>query len=227
MALPVIILRNTTVSDITLRQLAVTVPASGSITVSNFDFTYEILNDIELQGFLDSGDIEVTVDGDVLTSGQSQAKIAPLHGLDILHNLTAVVDPGVSDDDTAGYSVGSVWVNTNTVSSFRCVDDSTGAAVWEASGSPVGGGDQLIFGADSVSTTTTIRYITPSYKQDIAGTSPGARYVVTRSGTLLNMYINQTGDGNGNNLTYTLRVNGTPTLLSVLAAAQIQPILLQ
>jgi hypothetical protein len=130
MALPTIILVNTTGSAIELKQLAVTVPASGSLTVTDFDRPDEILNDDQLQGFLDSGDITVTFNGDALTSEQSKAKIQPITQLDILHNLGATVDPTVSDDDTAGYSVGSVWLNTTAGRGYRCFDDATGAAVW-------------------------------------------------------------------------------------------------
>ena len=43
MALPTIILRNTTGADIALVQLAVTVPMGGSVTVSESDLTFEVL----------------------------------------------------------------------------------------------------------------------------------------------------------------------------------------
>lgn len=38
--------------------------------------------------------------------------------------------PTVSDDDTAGYEVMSVWVDTTAVRAYMCMDNSTGAAVW-------------------------------------------------------------------------------------------------
>jgi len=135
MSLPTIILDNTTASDIVLRQLAVTVPASGSYTVSDFNSPSEILNDEELQTALDAGDITVTYMAVVLTLEQSKALIQPITALDIKHNLTAVVPPGVGDDDAAGYSVGSNWIDTVGESAFQCVDDTTGAAIWAPSGS--------------------------------------------------------------------------------------------
>jgi len=49
---------------------------------------------------------------------------------DELNNYVAAADPTVNDDDTAGYEVGSVWVNTSTGAVYVCVDNSTGAAVW-------------------------------------------------------------------------------------------------
>lgn len=42
----------------------------------------------------------------------------------------ATSDPTADDDDGDGYSEGSVWINTTSGEAFRCVDASTGAAVW-------------------------------------------------------------------------------------------------
>ena len=81
-----------------------------------------------------------------------------------------------------------------------------------------GGGSQLVFGADQVSSTTSIRYLYPGYSAAIAQTSPIPQRV-SRSGTMKNMYIAQIGDGNGTNLTYTLRINGLVTLLAVTLAS--------
>jgi len=48
-------------------------------------------------------------------------------------NLSAVTAPTVNDDNTAGYEVGSVWIDTTSVirKVYVCTDASTGAAVWE------------------------------------------------------------------------------------------------
>lgn len=80
------------------------------------------------------------------------------------------------------------------------------------------GGSQLIFGADQVSSTTSTRYLFPGYAPAIAQTSP-VPCRVSRSGTMKNMYVSQIGDGNGTNLTYTLRINGSPSLLAVTLAS--------
>lgn len=45
------------------------------------------------------------------------------------HNSTTT-DPTVTDDDSAGYSVRSSWINTSSGEIFRCIDNTTGAAVW-------------------------------------------------------------------------------------------------
>lgn len=54
-------------------------------------------------------------------------------GTYIVHksNLAATTNPGVSDDNTAGYSIGSRWINVTLDKIFEAVDVSTGAAVWK------------------------------------------------------------------------------------------------
>src|SRR5690348_14780453 len=46
-------------------------------------------------------------------------------------NYVATVDPGVANDNTQGYVVGSNWLNTTTNTMFVCVNAGTGAAVWK------------------------------------------------------------------------------------------------
>lgn len=47
-------------------------------------------------------------------------------------NFTATTNPGVNDDTTSDYSVGSKWLNTSTNVAYECVDATNGAAVWSA-----------------------------------------------------------------------------------------------
>lgn len=47
-----------------------------------------------------------------------------------LDNLTAITDPGVGDDSTLGYCVGSHWLNQAGNKQFLCDDVSVGAAKW-------------------------------------------------------------------------------------------------
>ncbi len=56
-------------------------------------------------------------------------------------NPNASTDPGVNDDNTAGYSVGSMWWNTTADSGWLCLDASTGAAVWKDITSVTGSGE--------------------------------------------------------------------------------------
>lgn len=47
------------------------------------------------------------------------------------NNLTATSAPSVTDDEDAGYDVGSAWVYDNTT--YTCVDSTVGKAVWQSS----------------------------------------------------------------------------------------------
>jgi len=46
-------------------------------------------------------------------------------------NLSATIDPTVSNDSSQGYSLGSSWINTILKKEFVCVDATAGAAVWK------------------------------------------------------------------------------------------------
>lgn len=50
-------------------------------------------------------------------------------GSTIKLNLSASTDPGVSDDSSASYSLGSIWINSGK-RVFIATDVSVGAAVW-------------------------------------------------------------------------------------------------
>jgi hypothetical protein len=135
MALPTITLTNTTGSAITLEQLAVTVPASSSITVSDFDRAAEVVNDAELQGHIVSGDITAEFANTDLAQGamnaaQSLANVQPITALQIKHSLHQGADPTTGDDELDGYSVGSFWLNTTDGTFWVCQDPTTAAAVW-------------------------------------------------------------------------------------------------
>lgn len=53
-------------------------------------------------------------------------------------NRAAVVNPTVSDDNTAGYAIGSRWINTATDEEFVATDVSTGAALWKSTTASAG-----------------------------------------------------------------------------------------
>ena len=56
-------------------------------------------------------------------------------GLDFVQNIksnfTAITDPGLNDDQTDDYSIGSLWVNTSTNTTFICTNAGTGSANWK------------------------------------------------------------------------------------------------
>jgi hypothetical protein len=77
----------------------------------------------------------------------------------------------------------------------------------------------IVFGANSVSSTTLTRYLFPGFGDSTAQTSVIQRRM-QRPGFLRNLYIiHNSPGGNGNPIVYTVRVNGAPTLLSVTMAS--------
>lgn len=60
------------------------------------------------------------------------------HGFCPQSNFQATLNPTVNDDGTAGYVPGSMWVNTSNNSSYVCISNATGAAIWVATSNVVG-----------------------------------------------------------------------------------------
>lgn len=54
-------------------------------------------------------------------------------GSSVQNNYTATTAPTSTDDSSAGYSVGSVWVDTTSNERYVCLDDTAGSAIWEKS----------------------------------------------------------------------------------------------
>jgi hypothetical protein len=78
--------------------------------------------------------------------------------------------------------------------------------------------DMLVFGASSVGTTATSRYLVYGYTPNTAPIS-GAALRATRAGTLTNLRVRHNLTGVGGAIVYTLRVNGVDSALSVSATA--------
>ena len=70
------------------------------------------------------------VDGSQLT-GLSSTQVGLDKVANLKHNLAASADPGSGADSSAGYAVGSLWVNTSTGGGFICTDASAGAPIWK------------------------------------------------------------------------------------------------
>ena len=47
------------------------------------------------------------------------------------NNYTATTVPGINDDASGGYAVGSQWINVSTDTHYRCMDATAAAAVWK------------------------------------------------------------------------------------------------
>ena len=121
--------------------------------------------------------------------------IDPSGAVGPLNNFTAVADPGAIDDSTAGYEVGSRWINTVSSEAFVCVDASFGAAIWSSTttlGSTGGTltGDLVMSGASidhakggdiASATTTNIGGATGNYL-DITGTTTITAFDTVQAG---------------------------------------------
>ena len=53
---------------------------------------------------------------------------------DVLNNYIAIAAPGVTDDASAGYSPGSLWVDNVGAEFYVCVDNTVDTAVWSSGG---------------------------------------------------------------------------------------------
>lgn len=75
-------------------------------------------------------------------------------------NLAATTAPGVTDDSTDGYSVGSRWIDTVGAVEYVCMDPAEGAAVWESTtgaagvGGSTGAVDNAVLRADGAEGAT-------------------------------------------------------------------------
>jgi len=88
---------------------------------------------------------------------------------------------------------------------------------WAAPAS--GSTPQLLWGDNSVGSSTTTRYLSPGYDDGLAETIP-TQFRVVRAGTFQNLRIrHNVPAGNGNAIVYTLRVNGVPSALTVSLAS--------
>lgn len=47
------------------------------------------------------------------------------------NNFSSTVNPTTSNDNTEGYSVGSIWLNTTSNISFQCMDATINNAIWK------------------------------------------------------------------------------------------------
>tara|TARA_Y100000310_G_scaffold263591_3_gene273868 strand:+ start:563 stop:2824 length:2262 start_codon:yes stop_codon:yes gene_type:complete len=98
---------------------------------------------------------------------------------DIKYNFSATTPPTSSDDDTAGYSVASVWVDLTADEAFICVDSSTGAAVWI----------ELTDTASGVSTWTGLSDTPSSFTAD--------KFIKVNSGGTALEFVDEPGGGGG------------------------------
>jgi hypothetical protein len=83
-------------------------------------------------------------DTGVIYAGENNTPLTNVQN--IKNNFVASSDPTANDDNTAGYEIGSKWVNTTTQKEFTCTNASTAAAVWKET-TPGGVGPHELGGA--------------------------------------------------------------------------------
>ena len=135
----ILIAKNQTVGDITLKDLAsVVCPGSGQVNLTDLFSVTEIQLAADLNAEIVAGNI-IFNDGSVdLTTEESLTISEPVVSkteTDIsIFTSTSVPDSDWDDSDTAGvgksFAINSYVQNTTTSALYRCEDASTGAAIW-------------------------------------------------------------------------------------------------
>ena len=109
-------------------------------------------------------------------------------------NLGATTDPGISDDNTAGYVIGSLWINVTLDKVWQAVDVNTGAAVWKELS--VSGASAEIDAQDGQatggSTTTSGTLVDIPGATVTTSNTASTKYVVNFSAAVQNSLNNQT-----------------------------------
>lgn len=92
-----------------------------------------------------------------------------------LNKLDATAAPGVGDDDADGFVGGSLWIDRTNDVAYICLDNATGAAVWQEIGEGGGGsGDTaLVYSNTSVPGGNTIANTTTETAFESEYTIPG------------------------------------------------------
>jgi len=112
----------------------------------------------------------------------------------IQNEYNAGVDPTVSDDNTQGYEVGSLWVNTSNNKAYVAVDVSTGAAIWDQTNA-VGGGATNLSVTSITSTGLTVASDTGTDAAIPAATTSDAGLLVAADKVKINTILFNKLDG--------------------------------
>lgn len=132
--------------------IATTGSAGAASTVSRSDHTHQAEDVTARTAASTLTGAEV-----VAVSQSGNLRQCTLEQITLKNNYSATTDPTVSSDSSAGYAVGSRWINTTDDTVFVCVDASVGAAVW-----------RLLSGVKAyVFTSTTTGWTVPSWATEL------------------------------------------------------------
>ena len=134
------------------------------------------------------------------------------HGFAPQSNFTGSANPTSNDDNTAGYRVGSVWINQTTNRVWQAINVATGAAVWAeltniAGVLPTKAGKVLNASFSGSPKKATVTFITPfantNYSINVTALvgSGGATYAPVVESQLAGSFVINVGANNIGNLT--------------------------
>ena len=177
-------------------------------------------NNLEID--IDSGSIDATAT-DTFQFQTNQADTAAMLSLQQSGANGSTTDIHVGarnpNGDFAASSHGDLYfrANSNSFNSNMYIADETNTTGWTA----LKNASTLCWGNLNVQSGTTTRYLDLWFNpQNQAGTDDGpSRFYVEKGGYLTNFRVTQIGDGNGNFVTYTLRLNGSLTTAIVSLAS--------
>ncbi len=139
-------------------------------------------------------------DGKPIKWDAAQGKWVAVYNPDIKHNYSATTAPTATDDSSAGYSVGSRWIDTIAKIAYTCVDATVGAAVWYQGGGGSGDMSKAVYDTNDngiVDNAEKAGGYLPSTTV-AAGVIP-----VTDSSGTLDAWVTSSGGGVLNNFTAT------------------------
>ena len=159
---------------------------------------------------LDDLRVDLGDDDGVIPSGvPSHNLLSPSHG------DTVTDSPSIGDLITGGAD----WFILSSGSAGQVLTIINGQLGWSSTQDLTMESHTLIWGNDTIGSTTTPRYLTPGFDNNLAPTTP-VQFRSTRTLILRNMHVVINDPrGNGSGINFTLRVASTPTALSVTAAS--------
>lgn len=143
-----------------------------------------------------------------MSNGRLYTDRLTLNGVDF---YAVTVDPNGSLDA----AIGSIATLKTAAFVWVCAGGMVWNLVYPVAVPPGPSTQSFLWGNELVGSSVTPRYLTPGYDDVLAPVEDAiVQFRTNRAGTLQNLRVRQNApDGNGNPITYTVRVNGVPTLI--------------
>lgn len=136
---------------------------------------------------------------------------------------SSVLEGGLTVDPTAGAgvpaAVGSIYPRRGSTEWWM----KTGAADTAWTRVIIGPTDTIFtWGNNDIAAAADTRFLQPGRQQGTAPTTDIAQMPVTRAGTLRNLFVRHNANvGDGDNVVYTVQVNGVDTTITVTLASNV------